>query len=140
MIDPEIHYAVEPRLPVSDFKKLLISSGLGASRPVADEERLSTMLLNSSLLLTARTKEPGNRLVGIARGISDASWCCYLSELAVCSSMQSRGIGKGLLMEEKRFLGPEISLILVSVPEATKFHENTGMAKIADAFWFKRER
>jgi len=61
MIDPEIHYAVEPRLPVSDFKKLLISSGLGASRPVADEERLSTMLLNSFLLLTARTKEPDNR-------------------------------------------------------------------------------
>jgi ribosomal protein S18 acetylase RimI-like enzyme len=140
MIDPEIYYAVEPSLHVSEFKELLISSGLAASRPVADEERLSKMLSNSSLLLTARANELGNPLVGIARGISDGSWCCYLSELAVSSSMQGRGIGKNLLMEAKRHLGPDVSLILISMPEATKFYEHVGMARIADAFWFKRER
>jgi hypothetical protein len=43
-------------------------------------------------------------------------------------------------MEAKRHLGPEVSLILVSLPEATKVYEHTGMARIEDAFWFKREQ
>jgi ribosomal protein S18 acetylase RimI-like enzyme len=84
-------------------------------------------------------QRPDRRLVGIARGLSDFAWCCYLSELAVAASAQGLGIGKGLLDEARRQLGPSVSLILASVPEAAGFYERAGMARLPDAFWYKRE-
>ncbi|WP_226468568.1 GNAT family N-acetyltransferase [Luteimonas panaciterrae] len=132
-------YAREAGLDVAEFRRVLVESGLGAIRPVDDEARLRMMLSAANLIVTARLDEPGNSLVGVARCVTDFSWCCYLSELAVCASAQNLGIGKGLLDEARRQLGPSVSLILASVPDAVGFYERAGMAKLPDAFWYKRE-
>ncbi len=132
-------YAREAGLDVAEFRRVLVESGLGAIRPVDDEARLRMMLSAANLIVTARLDEPGDPLVGIARCVTDFSWCCYLSELAVCSSAQKLGIGKGLLDEARRQLGPSVSLILASVPDAVEFYERAGMTKLPDAFWYKRE-
>jgi ribosomal protein S18 acetylase RimI-like enzyme len=63
----------------------------------------------------------------------------YLSELAVSPSAQGLGIGKGLLDEARRQLGPTVSLILLSVPKAAGFYERVGMVRLPDAFWYRRE-
>ncbi len=97
------------------------------------------MLSGSNLILTARLDQPDRYLLGLARGITDFSWCCYVSELAVSGSAQRRGVGRGLLDEARRQLGPGVSLILASMPEAVGFYERAGMARISDAFWFRRE-
>jgi ribosomal protein S18 acetylase RimI-like enzyme len=78
-------------------------------------------------------------LVGVARCVTDFVWCCYLSELAVSASAQGLGIGKGLLEEARRQLGPAVSLILASVPEAVGFYDRAGMTRLSDAFWYRRE-
>ena len=98
------------------------------------------MLSAADLIVTARLAEPGSPLVGIARGVTDFAWCCYLSELAVSRSAQGLGIGRGLLGEARRRLGPDVALILASVPEAVGFYERAGMERIADAFWYRRKR
>jgi GNAT superfamily N-acetyltransferase len=134
-----IIYALESGLEVSEFRRLLIESGLGSTRPVEDEARLAAMLTAADLILTARLDEPGGALVGVARCITDFAWCCYLSELAIAPSAQGAGIGKGLLDEARRQLGPAVTLILISVPEAVGFYERSGMARIPDAFWYRRE-
>jgi GNAT superfamily N-acetyltransferase len=136
---PRIIYAREPGLDVSEFRRILIASGLGSSRPVEDEARLAAMLTAADLILTARFEQPGGPLVGVARCITDFAWCCYLSELAIAPSAQGFGIGKGLLDEARRQLGPAVTLLLVSVPEAAGFYERAGMAQIPDAFWYRRE-
>jgi ribosomal protein S18 acetylase RimI-like enzyme len=133
-----IIYARESGLEVSEFRRLLVESGLGSTRPVEDEARLAAMLTGADMILTARLEEPGNTLVGIARCITDFAWCCYLSELAIAPSAQGSGIGKGLLDEARRQLGPAVTLILISVPEAVGFYERAGMARVPDAFWYRR--
>jgi hypothetical protein len=45
-----------------------------------------------------------------------------------------------LLEEARRQLGPRVSLILASVPEATGFYERAGMARVPDVFWYRREQ
>ena len=79
-------------------------------------------------------------LVGVARGVTDGAWCCYLSDLAVCASAQRRGIGQGLLDAARQQLGPGVTLILISVDDAVPFYERAGMIRLRNAFWRKRER
>ncbi|MDH6234224.1 ribosomal protein S18 acetylase RimI-like enzyme [Mesorhizobium soli] len=132
-------YASEPDLDVAEFRRVLVESGLGALRPVDDEQRLRHMLSGANLVVTARLDSRGRPLIGIGRGVSDGAWACYLADLAVCPSAQGLGVGRGLLDEARRQLGPQVSLILVSVPEAVGFYERAGMERLSTAFWYKRE-
>ncbi len=139
MNESPVLYGRELTLDAGDFRRVLVESGLGATRPVDDASRLQAMLSGANLIVTARLDQPGKPLVGVARCSTDFSWNCYLSELAVSASAQNLGIGKGLLDEVRRQLGPRVSLILASVPDAVGFYERIGMARLPDAFWFKRE-
>lgn len=140
MEKPAILYACEPDLSVSEFAQVLRESGLDAIRPVDDEARLQRMITGAGLVMTARRNVEGKPLVGVARSVTDFSWCAYLSDLAVSSKAQGLGIGQGLIDATRRELGPEVSLILASVPEAVGFYERIGMNRISDAFWHGRER
>jgi ribosomal protein S18 acetylase RimI-like enzyme len=131
-------YAAEPGLDVDAFCRVLLESGLGATRPTGDRPRMQQMLDQADLVVTARLDRPDRALVGVARCITDFSWCCYLSELAVSSSAQGLGVGKGLIDETRRLLGPRVSLILASMPDSVGFYERIGMPRQPDAFWFKR--
>ena len=134
-----IRYGREQDLDVAEFRRVLVDSGLSRIRPVDDEPRLQAMLAGANLIVTARLDQPGRPLVGVGRAVTDSVWCCYLSDLAVSPSAQGLGVGKGLLDEARRQLGPQVSLYLVSVPDAVGFYERAGMTRIADAFSYKRE-
>jgi GNAT superfamily N-acetyltransferase len=137
----KILYRREPDLSLDEFRRVLVESGLGATRPVDDPERLGAMLSGANLMLTARLDLAGTPLVGVARCVTDFAWCCYLAELAVCASAQGMGVGRGLLDEARRQLGPAVSLLLVSAPDAAGFYLRAGMARarVDDAFWFLRK-
>ena len=135
---PSILYACEPHLDIDDFCRVLLESGLGATRPTGDRPRMQQMLDQADLVVTARLARADRALVGVARSITDFCWCCYLSELAVSSSAQGLGIGKGLIDETRRLIGPRVSLVLASMPESVGFYERIGMPRQADTFWFKR--
>lgn len=137
---PEVFYAVEPALEVTAFARLLDDSGLGRIRPTGDLVRLQTLLSAADLVVTARLGAADGPLVGVARGLTDHAWCCYLSDLAVARAAQGLHIGLGLLDAVRRLLGPEVAIILSSVPEAAGFYERAGMERIEDAFWYRRTR
>ncbi|RVD52209.1 MULTISPECIES: GNAT family N-acetyltransferase [unclassified Mesorhizobium] len=132
-------YDSEPTLDIAEFRRVLVESGLGETRPVDDEARLRAMLSGANLVLTARLDVEGKPLVGVIRGITDFSWVCYISELAVSRSAQGLGIGKGLMDEARRQLGPSVAISLISMPDAVGFYERIGMKRMADAFWFDRK-
>ncbi len=136
----KVFYAREPALGVAEFRRVLVESGLGTTRPIEDQARLAAMLSAASLIVTARPGQPGGLLAGVARCITDFAWCCYVCELAVSASAQGTGVGKGLLDEIRRQVGPGVSVILASVPEAIGFYERVGMARVPDAFWYRREQ
>ncbi|TPK94805.1 GNAT family N-acetyltransferase [Mesorhizobium sp. B2-4-12] len=133
-------YARETALGVGEFRRVLVDSGLGEIRPVDDTARLQAMLSGANLVLTARLDIEGKPLIGIIRAMTDFSWVCYISDLAVSQAAQGLGVGKGLIDEARRQLGPSVAISLVSVPDAAGFYERIGMKRMPDAFWFSRER
>ena len=135
-----IIYASEPELDVTEFRRVLVESTLGDTRPVEDDARLQAMLSGANLVLTARLDIEGRPLVGVIRGITDFSWVCYISELAVSQSAQGLGIGKGLMDAARRELGPSVAISLISMPDAVGFYERIGMMRMPDAFWLSRKR
>ncbi|PZV38663.1 GNAT family N-acetyltransferase [Mesorhizobium kowhaii] len=132
-------YAREPALDIAEFRRVLVESGLGETRPVDDGARLQAMLAGANLVLTARLDVEGKPLIGVARALTDFSWVCYISELAVSQSAQGLGIGKGLMDEARRQLGPSVAISLISMPDAVGFYERIGMMRMPDAFWFSRK-
>ncbi len=87
-------YNSEPALGITEFRKVLVESGLGETRPVDDPARLQAMLSGANLVLTARLDIEGKPLIGVIRAMTDFAWVCYISELAVSQSAQGLGIGK----------------------------------------------
>lgn len=138
--DVRIVCSVEPALDVDEFRRVLVESGLGATRPVDDRPRLQAMLSAAGLVLAARRDEPGRALVGVARGVTDFAWCCYIAELAVCASAQRLGVGRALLDAARQHLGPQVSIVLHSMPDAAAFYERIGMGRVEHAFWYRRQR
>lgn len=119
-----IVYSLEPDLSAEEFRAILIASTLGERRPIDDPGRLGRMLRQADLIVTARD---GTRLVGISRAITDFSYCCYLSDLAVDVAYQRQGIGKRLIAETHKSAGELTSLILVAAPKAESYYPRIGM-------------
>lgn len=128
----------EQALRADEFCRVLIESGLGATRPVDDPARLRQMLVGAALVMTART--PDGQLLGVARCLSDGAWVAYLAELAVSRNAQGRGVGRQLLRAVRDELGPKVTLVLAAVPDAVSFYEKAGMPRMPDAFFYRREQ
>ena len=118
-------YKVENNLDPYEFIDVLNRSTLGERRPVDDFKRISEMCKNANLIVTARLDE---KLIGIARSITDFAYCTYLSDLAVDKDYQNKGIGKRLIVETKK-QAPQAKLILLSAPAAIDYYPKIGMKK-----------
>jgi len=119
------------------FISVLIRSGLAERRPASDRDRIARMLAGSNLVVVARD---GTDVIGVARSLTDHAYCCYLSDLAVDTAYQGRGIGRRLIEETRRAAGPETMCLLLSAPDAIGFYEAIGMPRQSRAFMFPRER
>ncbi len=87
-----IHYQKNGAIRVEAFKAVLEASGI--NRPVDDVPRLKSMIEGANVTWTAWESE---KLVGIARCLTDFSYVCYVSDLAVDKAYQHQGIGKSSL-------------------------------------------
>lgn len=124
-VTDSITYQIENNLSVEDFKAVLENSTLAQRRPVEDTERLSAMLKNANLIVTARTD---GKIVGVSRAITDFVYCTYLSDLAVDENFQKKGIGKELIRHTK-LAAPQAKLILLSAPKAVEYYPKIGMKR-----------
>lgn len=107
----------------------------GIRRPVEDLPRLADMLRHANLLVTAWD---GDCLVGVARALTDFSYCCYLSDLAVDSGYQKAGIGIGLIHHVREMIGERSMLLLLAAPEAMQYYPKVGFDAVANAWMIKR--
>lgn len=109
----------------------------GIVRPVDDLPRLATMLEHANLLLTAWD---GERLVGVARALTDFVFCCYLSDLAVVHEYQKRGIGRQLIesVRARVPVGGQSMLLLLSAPGAMAYYPKVGFEKVENGWIMKR--
>jgi predicted N-acetyltransferase YhbS len=119
----------------SDIAEVFRKSGI--RRPVDDLKRIQRMIDNSDILITAWE---GTKMIGVARALTDFSYCCYLSDLAVDKEYQAQGIGRRLINEVQAVIGEECSLVLLSAPGAMEYYPKVGFAKADNAYLIKRLR
>jgi len=91
-----------------------------------------------SIAPTLLSPRDAGRLVGIARAVTDFSYCCYLSDLAVDVAYQGRGIGKRLIEETHARAGKGTTLILVAAPAAKSYYPHIGMTHLAQCWSIPR--
>lgn len=118
-----IEYKLNAPLGTDQFIALLRASTLGERRPVDDRECMEGMVRNANLTVTAWD---GDRLVGVARSMTDFHYACYLSDLAVDREYQRRGIGRKLQSLTQAELGPQCKLILIAAPAANAYYGHIG--------------
>ena len=107
-----------------EFQAVLEASTLAERRPAEDLERLDAMLRHADLIVTARDQ---GRLIGVSRAITDFSYCCYLSDLAVEQAYQRQGVGKRLIAETHAAAGSGTGLYLISAPAALEYYPRIGL-------------
>lgn len=132
-----IIFANEPNLTAAEFIGCVSKSLLGPHRPLDDPSRVQAMINAADLVITARDER--RRLVGLCRCITDWCWVAYCSDLAVVEECQGKGVGRSLLNEAVRVLGPNVGLALLSLPTAETFYRSYGMAPEL-GFWLDRTR
>lgn len=134
MLAAQITYRTNQPLHTLDIIEVYRSSGI--NRPIGDVERITEMYSNSNLVVSAWD---GNKLVGVARSLTDFSYCCYLSDLAVSKDYQKHGIGKRLIALTKEAIGERAMLLLLSAPTAMEYYPKIGFEEVRNGFIIKRE-
>ncbi len=119
----DIAYRINAPLSADQFIDFLHRCTLGARRPLTDRACIEGMVANGNLTVTAWDNE---KLVGIARSVTDFHYACYLSDLAVDERYQRLGIGRKLQVLTQQQLGPRCSLIVIAAPAADDYYAQLG--------------
>jgi GNAT superfamily N-acetyltransferase len=103
----------------------------GLKEPITDPERMRRLLETADVLVCARVE---GRLVGLARGLCDFLYACYLSDLVVDRDLQGRGVGRELMRRVRDAAGEGVRVHLFAAPEAASYYEHIGCERIADGW------
>ena len=118
-----IEYRDNAAISVEAAIDLYRRSTLGERRPVDRPDIFAGMLKHADLLISAWH---GNRLVGMARSLTDFTYVAYLADLAVDAAYQRQGIGKRLIQETRNRLGKECMIVLLAAPQANDYYPKLG--------------
>ena len=118
-----IVYQRDVQLDVAQVIELYKHSSLGARRPVDRPDIFTGMINNANLIITAWDE---NRLVGIARALTDFVYVTYLADLVVDEDYQHQGIGKQLIDEVQTHTKPECMMVLLAAPQANDYYPKLG--------------
>ena len=129
----EISYHDDRRISPQQLAQVFSRSGI--LRPVEDLPRLAAMLEHGNLLVTAWD---GERLVGVARALTDFSYCTYLSDLAVDKEYQQSGIGRELIRRVRTAIGEQSMLLLLAAPEAMAYYPKLGFEAVDNGWIIRR--
>jgi GNAT superfamily N-acetyltransferase len=119
-----LRYEHSRKISEAEFIDVLKRSTLGERRPIDDSNCIKAMLDHADLLCTAWE---GEKLVGVARSVTDFEYCCYLSDLAVDEAYQKQGIGRELIRVTQSRLGKRASIILIAAPKAEAYYPRIGL-------------
>ncbi len=123
MLILNIEYRLNKNITSSEFIEVLKKSTLGKRRPIDDLDTINAMIEHADIIVTAVID---NKIVGVARAVTDFNYCCYLSDLAVDEAYQKKGIGQKLIQRVQEQLKDKCKIILLSAPDATEYYPKIG--------------
>ena len=126
-----VTYRTGNDLDLDEVIELYHGSTLGMRRPVADRACMAGMLRHANLIITAWQ---GERLVGIARTLTDFCYVAYLADLAVHRDYQRQGIGAELIRRTQGALGPRAKIVLLAAPAAAGYYPRVGFVRHPQAW------
>ncbi len=131
--------AVEYRhnFPLDPLDVVRVFEQSGIKRPTDDLPRITRMFAATGLVLSAWVD---NELVGLSRSLTDHAYCCYLSDLAVDRKYQGCGIGKELVRRTQAIVGEQVSVILLSAPDAMSYYPTLGFEAAGNAYIIRRKQ
>lgn len=118
-----IRYRADASVSVEQAIDLYKRSTLGERRPINRLDTFAAMLKNANLIVTAWH---GERLVGIARTLTDFDYVAYVADLAVDSAFHKQGTGTHLLQETRNRLGSDCMIVLIAAPKANDYYLRIG--------------
>ena len=130
-----IRFSKTKKPKVNDIIKVFNSSLI--VRPTNNPNLIKEMFENANIIISAWDKD---ELVGICRALTDFSYCCYLSDIAVHKDYQFQGIGRKMITKLKKSLNENVSIILLSSPKAMEYYPKVGFEKIQNGFIIKRKK
>jgi len=123
MSEARLDYKVNARISADEFIDVLERSTLAERRPVHDRAAIEAMVRHGNLCVTAWD---GDKLVGVARSLTDFHYACYMSDLAVDVAWQHRGVGRKLVAVTQAELGPDCKIRLLAAPAAAGYYPKIG--------------
>jgi len=96
-----------------------------------DLDRLQKMLDHANILNTAWDEE---KIVGVVIGITDFSFCCYLTVLAVKRDFHNQGIESELLGHVHELLDENVDIILMSESDPSDYDKQNQFDRIANGY------
>jgi N-acetylglutamate synthase-like GNAT family acetyltransferase len=130
-----ITYKLNCPLDADELIRVFETSGI--NRPSKDRDRIQRMLDNSNLIISAW--DDGS-LIGVCRALTDFSYCCFLSDLAVDRKYQHAGVGKEMLSRLRAEIGDEVSLIIQAAAASMSYYPRLGFEKMENGFMIARKR
>lgn len=130
-----VSYRVGNKLDLDAVIELYNKSTLGERRPVHSRRIMGDMIRHADLVVTAWD---GDKLVGIARTLTDFSYVAYLADLAVHADYQRSGIGRALLEHTRKNLEDTCFITLLAAPKADAYYEKIGFERNPRA-WVSRK-
>ena len=131
----KIAYSSSTNISADQAIDLYIRSTLGERRPIHNRKAFENMYKYANLIISAWD---GDKLVGIARSLTDFSYVAYLSDLAVDVQYQKQVIGKQLIEKTKSDLEPECMLVLLAAPKAREYYGPLGFEQHPSAWILKK--
>ena len=126
-----ITYSRATQISVKEAIDLYVRSTLSERRPIHSHQIFENMFKHANLIVSAWDED---KLVGIARSLTDFSHVTYLSDLAVDVQYQKMGIGKGLIEGTKLNLEPGYMLVLLAAPKAREYYGPLGFEQHPSAW------
>jgi predicted N-acetyltransferase YhbS len=130
-----ITYSSTSKISVKGAIDLYVRSTLSERRPIHSHRAFENMFKHANLIVSAWD---GDKLVGVARSLTDFSYVAYLSDLAVDVQYQRLGIGKGLIEDTKLNLEPGCMLVLLAAPKASEYYGPLGFEQHPRAWTLKK--
>lgn len=118
-----IRYETNAPITVEMAIDLYNRSTLGERRPVDRPDVFAKMLANADLTITAWDAD---RLIGIARTLTDFGYVAYLADLAVDAAYQRQGVGMKLIELTQSSLDETAFITLLAAPKANDYYGKIG--------------
>lgn len=125
-------FKLSTSLAISDAEILSLYNSVGWTSYTNNPELLFQAIRSSSFVVSAWSED--DKLIGLARTISDDATICYLQDILVHPDLQGTGVGRALFQQVKERYNHVRQTVLITddEPQQRAFYQSMGLTEGSD--------